>query len=84
MRCALYLQYFNKDLPRSKGRRLPKKILQNFTEERLRSILEEARISYEVRECRYPRVPWQPSKMYVLDSNLKKTSILKLIEKKLS
>ncbi|WP_297217232.1 signal recognition particle subunit SRP19/SEC65 family protein [Thermoplasma sp.] len=83
MRCALYLQYFSKDIPRSKGRRLSKKVLANFSEDRLRKILDEAGISYEIRECYYPRIPWQKTKMYVLESNLKKTSILKLIEKKL-
>ncbi|KAA8923009.1 signal recognition particle subunit SRP19/SEC65 family protein [Thermoplasma sp.] len=83
MRCTLYLQYFSKDIPRSKGRRLSRSVLANFSEERLRRILEEAGISYEVRDCYYPRIPWQKTKMYVLDSNLKKTSILKLIEKKL-
>ncbi|MCY0851772.1 signal recognition particle subunit SRP19/SEC65 family protein [Thermoplasma acidophilum] len=83
MRCALYLQYFSRDIPRSKGRRLSKRSLANFSEERLRKILDEAGITYEVRECYYPRIPWQKTKMYILESNLKKSSIMKLIEKRL-
>ncbi len=83
MRCSLYLQYFNKDIPRSKGRKLSRKTLARFSEEKLVKILDDADIKYEVKACKYPRIPWEKTKMYILESNLHKGTILKLIEKKL-
>ncbi len=83
MRCSLYLQYFNKDIPRSKGRKLSKKTLARFSEEKLVKILNDADIKYEVKSCTYPRITWEKTRIYILDSNLHKGTILKLIERKL-
>jgi signal recognition particle subunit SRP19 len=41
-------------------------------------------VKYEVREGHYPRVPWENSRIFFVETDLKKSSLLKIIERRLS
>ena len=84
MRVTIYSQYFNPAISRKQGRRIRKVDPKAFSHEAVGEILRSYNIRYESRECRYPRVPWQKSILYSFESDLKKITILKMIEKKLS
>ena len=80
---TLYSQYFNKDISRRLGRRISKSKAEKYSNDKLLSILKELSFNYEVRDCRYPRLPYVESKMFVIDGNVKKSTLLKIIEKRL-
>ena len=40
-------------------------------------------VKYEVREAHYSRIPYEDSKMFIIDANIKKSTIMKIIEEKL-
>ena len=84
MTLTLYTQYFNHKLSKSKGRRISTEAAKHFSENRLEEILRSLRFQYETREARYPRVPWETCKMYVVEANVKKSTLLQLIERRLS
>lgn len=84
MTFTLYTQYFNPKISRSKGRKIKKSAAENFTEQKLQEILRSINAKFEVRDARYPRVPWEESKMLVVESKLKKSTVIKMIERKLS
>ncbi len=65
------------------GRRIKMDKANNFSNERLIYILNEMKLKYEVRESHYSRLPFEESKMVIVDSDLKKTSLIKIIENKL-
>ncbi len=83
MTITLYSQYFNPKLSRSKGRRVSLGSAKKFSNDALVGIFRDMNIKFETRDARYPRLPWEPCKMYVLEANLKKSTLIKLIERKL-
>ncbi|AAT43568.1 signal recognition particle subunit SRP19/SEC65 family protein [Picrophilus oshimae] len=83
MTLVLYSQYFNPNISRRLGRRINKTAAVNFTDERLKNILDSMKLQYEVNEGRYPRIPYETTRIYVIDGNIKKTSLIKIIEKRL-
>lgn len=83
MKCTLYTQYFNPKLSRRLGRKIRLDSAKNFSEQKLESILRGMGLIFTRREGRYPRVPYENCKIYEIESNLKKTTIIKNIERKL-
>ncbi len=83
MTLVLYSQYFNPGISRRLGRRINKAAANNFTDEKLKYILDSMRLQYEVNEGKYPRIPYETTKIYVIEGNIKKTSLIKIIEKRL-
>ena len=84
MTLTLYSQYFNPKSSRRLGRRVSLAAARNFTDGKLEEILKSMNIKYEIRDARYPRIPWEKSKMFIVEANLKKSTLLSLIERKLS
>ncbi len=83
MKVTLYSQYFNPKISRRLGRKIPFEAAKKFSEEKLEDIIKSLKIQYEARDGAYPRVPYERSKIYVLEGNLKKSTIIKIIERKL-
>lgn len=83
MTLILYSQYFNNKLSKSKGRRISVEAAKQYSDDKLEEILRSLRFQYESRDANYPRLPWEPSKMYVVEANMKKSTILQLIERRL-
>ena len=83
MTLTLYSQYFNPKISKSKGRRISIEAAKKFSENRLEEILRSLNFQYEVRDSHYPRIPWEPSRLYVVEANIKKSTLLELIERKL-
>lgn len=83
MKCTLYTHYFNPELTRKYGRRIALESAKNFTEEKLEKILHELKLGFDKKEAGYSRVPWQKGKLYVVESNVKKSTLLKIIERRL-
>ncbi len=84
MTLTLYSHYFNPKSSRRLGRRVNLEAARNFTDSKLEDILKSMNIRYEVRDARYPRVPWEKSKIYTVEANIKKSTLLSLTERKLS
>ncbi len=84
MTFTLYTQYFNPKNSRSKGRKIKRAAAEKFTEQKLQEILRSINAKFEMREARYPRVPWEEGKIFVVESTLKKATVIKMIERKLS
>lgn len=84
MTFTLYTQYFNSKISRSKGRKIKKSAAEHFSEQKLQEILRSINAKFDVREARYPRVPWEGAKMFIVESDLKKSTVIKMIERKLS
>ncbi len=84
MSFTLYTQYFNPKNSRSKGRKIKRSAAEHFSEQKLHEILRSINAKYEVREAKYPRVPWEEGKMFVVESDLKKSTVIRMIERKLS
>lgn len=83
MTLTLYSQYFNPKNSKSKGRRVSFAAAKHFSDNRIEEILRSIKVDYEVRDARYPRVPWEGCKMYVVEANMKKSTLLKLIQRRL-
>lgn len=83
MTLTLYSQYFNHKLSKSKGRRIPVEAAKQFSDDRLEEILRSLHFQFESREARYPRTPWETCKMYIVEANVKKSTLLQLIERRL-
>jgi signal recognition particle subunit SRP19 len=84
MTVTLYSQYFSHNLSKRLGRRINRNAAKNFNVDRLKEILSGMNVKYEVREGHYPRVPWENSKIFFVETDLKKSSLLKIIERRLS
>lgn len=56
---------------------------RKFSDGKLEEILRSLRFQFESREARYPRIPWEPCKMYVVEANVKKSTLIELISRKL-
>ncbi len=83
MKVTIYSQYFNPKISRRLGRKIPLEAAKKFSESKLEEIIRTLKVDYEVRDGQYPRVPYENSKIYVMDGNLKKSTIIKIIERKL-
>lgn len=83
MKCTLFTHYFSPDLTRKYGRRVSMETARNFSEEKLERILRDLKISFEKKEAGYPRVPWNRGKMYTVESDVKKSTLMKIIERRL-
>jgi signal recognition particle subunit SRP19 len=80
---TLYSQYFNPDNSRRLGRKIRKEKASGYTDEKLEHILRNMNVKYEIRDSHYSRIPYEESKMFVIDGNIKKSTIIKIIEEKL-
>lgn len=83
MTLTLYSQYFNHKISKSKGRRISVSAAKSFSDSKLEEILRSMKVQYEVREAKYPRIPWETCKMYVVEANIKKSTLIQLIERRL-
>lgn len=83
MTLTLYSQYFNPKISKSKGRRVPLETARKFSDSKLEEILRSLKFHFESREAHYPRVPWEPSKIYVIEANVKKSTLIELISRRL-
>ncbi len=83
MRITLYSMYFNPKISRRLGRKIPLEIAKRYSDQKLEEILKSLKLAYEAKDGRYPRVPYENSKIFTLEANLKKGTILKMIERKL-
>ncbi len=83
MKATLYTQYFSDKISRRYGRRIALNKARDFTSEKLERILRSLSLSFEKKEGRYPRVPWLEGEMFLIDSNVKKSTLIKLIERRL-
>ncbi len=83
MTLTLYSQYFNVKLSKSMGRRISKDAAKNFTDEKLGEILRSLKFQFEARDAKYSRVPWETCKMYIVEANVKKSTLIQLIERRL-
>ncbi|MCL4337199.1 MAG: signal recognition particle [Candidatus Thermoplasmatota archaeon] len=83
MTLTLYSQYFNPKISKTKGRRVPLETARKFSDSRLEEILRSLKFQFESREAHYPRIPWEPSKMYVIEANVKKSTLIELISRRL-
>ena len=83
---VIWLDYFNKTLPRAKGRRLEKE--KCVFDPSLKELTEAAKaVGFEIKETeekvRYPRRPFVRSGYIVLPKGSSKTNILNKISEKL-
>ena len=83
---VIWLDYFNKTLPRAKGRRLEKE--KCVFDPSLKELTEAAKAAgFEIKETeekvRYPRRPFVRSGYIVLPKGSSKTNILNKISEKL-
>ncbi len=83
---VIWLDYFNKTLPKNKGRRLPKE--KCVFDPSLNELIEAAKASgFEIKESedklRFPRRPYVRSGYIVLPKESPKTKILNKISEKL-
>ena len=83
MKVTLYTQYFNPKFTRRLGRRVNLETAKKFSTEKLEDILRQMKIQYEVREGSYSRIPYEKCKIYSIESSVKKSTLLKMIERKL-
>ena len=80
---TLYSQYFNPAISRKYGRRISKEKAKNYSDDKLEQILRTMNLKYEVRDAHYSRIPYEDSKMFVIDADIKKSTIIKIINEKL-
>ena len=80
---TLYSQYFNSNISRKYGRRISIERAKNYSDEKLEHILNTMNVKYEVRDAHYSRIPYEDSKMFIIEGNIKKSTIIKIIGEKL-
>lgn len=83
MTVTLFSQYFDSAISKRLGRKISKIAARNFSEQKLAELLNSINAKFEVRSARYPRTPWIEGNMYVVESTLKKGTIIKMLERKL-
>ncbi len=83
MKVTLYSQYFNHKISRRLGRKVPIEVAKKFSDQKLQDILKSLNIDFEVREGHYPRVSYEKCNIYNIEGNLKKSTVIKIIERKL-
>ncbi len=84
MKITLYSAYFLPSLSRRLGRKIASGPAENFSDNRLEEILRSLHVKFSVRDGRYPRTPWLKSKIYDIESDMRKSTLIKSIERKLS
>ncbi len=84
MRITLYSEYFNEKNSKRLGRKINQKAAKNFTNERLESILRDLKINFSTRKGSYPRTFYNDSVIYDIESEIRKSSLIKIIERRLS
>jgi signal recognition particle subunit SEC65 len=80
---TLYSQYFKPENSRKYGRKIKMEKAKNYSDEKLESILKAMNVKYEVRDAHYSRTPSEESKMFIIDGNIKKSTLIKIIQDKL-
>ncbi len=83
MKITLYSQYFNPKISKRLGRKINLESARKFSDEKLNEILRQLKVLYEIREGKYPRVPYEKCKIYNIDANIKKSTLIKIIERRL-
>ncbi|MCL4327942.1 MAG: signal recognition particle [Candidatus Thermoplasmatota archaeon] len=83
MKITIYSEYFDPKLSRSRGRRISKESAQKFSTPALDEILRSLNVKYDSKEGFYPRVPWKKCTIYDIESSVRKSTLLKMVEKKL-
>ncbi len=79
-RIVVYPAYIDADLPRSRGRRVPRRLA--VPHPRIEEIVEAAEklgLNPLVEDARYPRVWWLYDKRVVVDKRGAKTEVLRMI-----
>jgi signal recognition particle subunit SRP19 len=83
---VVWPQYFDSDLPRRLGRRVPLSMaVSSPTPEEVEEALSRLGLEYESVEARYPRVWWVKSKKIIVrvEGGARKTELLKRIAEQL-
>ncbi len=83
MKVTLYTQYFNPKITRRLGRKISIESAKKFSEDKLADILKQLHVQYEVREGAYSRIPYEKCNIYVIESSVRKTTLIKMIERKI-
>ncbi|MCL4344985.1 MAG: signal recognition particle [Candidatus Thermoplasmatota archaeon] len=83
MKITLYSEYFNPKISRRLGRKVSVETAKKFSDDKLAEILRQLKVLYEVREGRYPRTPYEKCKIYNIDANIKKSTLIKIVERRL-
>ena len=83
MKVTLYSQYFNPKITRRLGRKINLETAKKFSDEKLTEILRQMLVEYEVKEGAYSRIPYEKCKIYEIESNVRKTTLIKMIERKI-
>ncbi|MHB8372149.1 MAG: hypothetical protein ACYDAO_04135 [Thermoplasmataceae archaeon] len=60
------------------------KSAKNFSDERLISILKELKIQYNSRSGRYSRTHYEETTIYEIEAEIRKSTLLRIIERRLS
>ncbi len=83
MKITLYSQYFNPKISRRLGRKIPVDVARKYTDDKLVEILRQLNVVYDVRDGRYSRVPYEKCKIYNIEANIKKSTLIKIVERRL-
>ena len=62
---TLYSQYFNPNISRRLGRRISREKATRYNDSRLESILKSMNLNYEIKKCKYPRIPYEETSMFL-------------------
>ena len=84
MKYILYPDYFDPRNTRKYGRRISKPSRKLFDGNDLREILKSLNVHFSERTGNYPRVPWRESLIFEVESEVKKGTLLKMIERKIT
>lgn len=84
MKITLFSMYFSPSISRRLGRKIHMDSARNFSDGRLEEILKSLHVTFSVRDGRYPRTPWIRSKIYDVESEMRKSTLIKTIERKLA
>lgn len=83
MKIILFPEYFDPKVTRRLGRRIKKIPVKSYDSEVLRQILRELNLRYSERSARYPRMPWKESSIFEIDADVGKSTVIKMVERKL-
>ncbi len=75
---VLWPEYFDSDLPRSRGRRVPRPLASpGVTVEDLTVALRRLGLRFEVVDAAYPRNWWERRGMVLVETDLAKTELIR-------
>jgi signal recognition particle subunit SEC65 len=83
MTITLFSQYFNGSISKRMGRRISRAAARNYSDQKLTELLSSINAKFESRDARYPRAPWIEGKMYIVEAAVKKSTLIKMLERKL-